>query len=296
MGLADRHYMREGSRGVPMSATTLLMIILGVVYALQCINDAYIHSPAEAWLALTPDCFRRGYVWQLLTFQFLHVSLWHLGGNLLVLWWAGHFVEGVLGKRRFLVALFGSGVVGGIFQGVLVALFPEHFGVFTMGASAGISGIFAIFAMLEKNSEIRLYFVLPIRAITLLWVSGAISLFFTLVPTPREWGMAHAAHLGGILAGVAWVKLGWHRDYEQLPWEGWFSGRARRGKRESGKPSVGKLFGKSQEDEPAETSQESFISREVDPILDKISKEGIQSLTDHERRVLEAARNKMAKR
>jgi hypothetical protein len=45
-----------------------------------------------------------------------------------------------------------------------------------------------------------------------------------------------------------------------------------------------------------EVSEQEFISREVDPILDKISQHGIQSLTEHERKVLEAARNKMAKR
>ena len=47
---------------------------------------------------------------------------------------------------------------------------------------------------------------------------------------------------------------------------------------------------------PGEATQAEFISREVDPILDKISQHGIQSLTEHERKVLEAARNKMAKR
>jgi len=47
---------------------------------------------------------------------------------------------------------------------------------------------------------------------------------------------------------------------------------------------------------PGDVSQEEFISREVDPILDKISQHGIQSLTERERKILEAARNKMAKR
>jgi membrane associated rhomboid family serine protease len=301
MGLADRYYMRDGSRHRPVSATTILMIVLVVVFALQCINDVYLHSPAEFWLALTPGCFRNGRVWQLLTFQFLHFNLWHVAGNLLVLWWAGNFVESVLGKKRFLVALFGCGVVGGILQGLLMTAFPQHFGMMAVGASAGVSGLFAIFALLEKDSEIRLYFMLPVKAIYLLWASLAIALFFTLVPTGREMGVAHAAHLGGLLAGIAWVKLGWHRDFVQLPWEGWLGGRRWRGNRDRNRGLIHAKVTKMPKSPlakgaiSADVPEEEFISREVDPILDKISAHGIQSLTDRERQILEKARNKMAR-
>lgn len=299
MGLADRYYMREGSRRGPLSVTTILMIALVAIYALQCINEVYLHSPIEGWLALTAGCFRHGWLWQLLTFQLLHASPMHLAGNLLVLWWAGNFVESVLGQKRFLVALFGCGVVGGILQGLLMTFFPEHFGLITVGASAGVSGLFAIFAFLEKETEIRVYFVLPVKAIHLFWVSLAIAFFFTLVPSGE---VAHAAHLGGLLAGAAWVKLGWHRDFVQLPWEGWFNGRRwrknRDRKRNLIKAAVIKMpnWSGSKGVLSADLPEEEFISKEVDPILDKISAHGIQSLTDRERAILERARNKMAKR
>jgi membrane associated rhomboid family serine protease len=302
MALADRHYMRKGSGGMPWSMTGILMVVLTLVFALQCVNDVYLQSFLEERLALTPECFTRGYVWQLFTFQFLHVDLWHLAGNLLGLWFFGRFVESVLGKQRFLVAYFGSGVIGGILQGVLMAFFPFHFAPAAYGASAGIMGVFAIFVLLLPESDIRLYFVLPIPAMVLLWITGAISLFFTVVPSPRGGGLAHAAHLGGILAGVAWVKLGWHRDFVQLPWEGWFSGRklfrSRDRKRELIRAATIKIPGmpRSKSSDAEDLPQEEFISREVDPILDKISQHGIQSLTERERKILEAARNKMAKR
>ncbi|MBC8097577.1 MAG: rhomboid family intramembrane serine protease [Akkermansiaceae bacterium] len=299
MGLADRNYMREESRGGPMSVTTILMIVLVAVYALQCINDVYIKSSLEWRLALTPDCFQKGWLWQLLTFQFLHASVWHLAGNLLVLWWAGNFVENILGKSRYLVALFGCGVMGGILQGLLMNFFPEHFGGVVVGASAGVSGLFAMFAFLERETTVRLYFVLPVKAIHLFWVSLAMALFFTLVPSPRE-SVAHAAHLGGLLAGAAWVKLGWHRDFVQLPWEGWFSGGRWQRNRDR-KRGLIKVIRKpgwagSQGVISADVPEAEFISQEVDPILDKISAQGIQSLTDREREILERARNKMAKR
>ncbi len=54
--LEDRDYMREPSfRAGGMSMTKLLTIVLAVCYGLQCINDVYIHSDAERWLALTPE-------------------------------------------------------------------------------------------------------------------------------------------------------------------------------------------------------------------------------------------------
>jgi membrane associated rhomboid family serine protease len=282
--------------------TNILMVVLIVVFAVQCVNDVYLQSFLERWLALTPECFSKGYLRQLLTFQFLHGGLGHIAGNLICLWFFGRFVENVLGKQRFLIAYFGCGIVGGILQTLLMTFFPAHFGMFTYGASAGVAGIFAIFVLLLPTSEVRLYFLLPVPAMALLWVMFGISLFFTLVPSPRGGGIAHAAHLGGILAGIAWVKLGWHRDFVRLPWEGWFNGRRlrerRERKRESARVASLKIPGVSRgkSEEPANLPSEEFISREVDPILDKISQHGIQSLTERERKILEAARNKMAKR
>src|ERR1017187_2439310 len=282
--LEDRDYMREKPRRIIWSETTALTVILVLVYAFQCINDVYLHTPVEHWLALTPMCFEHGWVWQLITFQFLHFSLWHLAGNLIVFWWVGHFIENVLGKKRFLIALFGCGAGGGILQGLLMIPFPMRFGGLVVGASAGVAGLFAIFALLEKDFEVRLYFVLPVRAITLLWAFGIISLFFTLVPTPREMGMAHAAHLGGMLAGIVWVKLGWHRDYVLLPWEGWF-GRVQHWNslRRHRIKVIPTRAGKSSEwrsaaNQPDEDlSTDEFVKSEVDPILDKISRHGIHT-------------------
>jgi len=302
--LEDRDYMRDRPLHITWSITTVLTVALVGIFALQCINDVYLHTPVEYWLALTPACFEQGWVWQLITFQFLHANLWHIAGNLIVFWWVGHFVENVLGKQRFLVALFGCGAVGGILQGLLMIVFPMHFGNSVVGASAGVAGLFAIFALLEKDSEVRLYFILPVRALALLWVFGIVSLFFTLVPTPREMGMAHAAHLGGILAGIAWVKLGWHRDYVQLPWKGlfsrfwgWQSSLNHRRKDGLITPPAGKRSSRRlAADKPDEDlSTDDYLQKEVDMILDKISAHGIQSLTAHEREVLEKARAKMAK-
>ena len=173
--LADRHYMR-GLRGrAPQPLSVKLMIALVVAFALQCINDVYLRTPVEFWLALTTEGLKHGFFWQLITFQFLHGSLWHLFGNLIGLWFFGRFVEDVVGKKRFLLAYLGAGVAGGMLQGTLMLLFPTHYGIFLYGASAGVSGLFAIFARLESRAEVRWNFILPIRARTLLWIYTALA-------------------------------------------------------------------------------------------------------------------------
>jgi membrane associated rhomboid family serine protease len=305
--LENRDYMRAPEPGLPFrfrwTASTILMVSLVVIFALQCINAVYLGTPAELWLGLTGAGLKSGFLWQLLTFQFLHGGLLHLLLNLLGLFYFGRFAEHVLGTRRFLVAYFGAGIVGGLLQGVLMIAFPTHFGGILFGASAGIAGMFALFAMLERDSTVHVYFVLPVRAMTLLMVFCAISLFFTLVPSPRD-GTAHAAHLGGLLAGIAWVKLGWHRDFVTLPWEGLFSRwrswrplESRQRKHELVRAAKVRTesWKRAAPESPAELPPEEFISKEVDPILDKISQHGLHSLTDRERKILEAARKKMSR-
>lgn len=290
--LEDRSYMRSESSAPRFGVSVWLMIILTAVFALQCINDIYFKSNAELWLAMTTEGLRRGFIWQLLTFQFLHGSLWHLLGNALSLWFIGRHVESILGPRKFLVAYLVSGFGGAILQGTLMLVFPAHFGPLVWGASAGTTGIFAIFAVIEGHSEVRLNFILPIRARVLLYIVAGISVFFTLVPTPREGGIAHAAHLGGIIAGIAYLR--WDPSRFSVSWNP-LQGRRRKRQLVQAAAQFSRWRGQ-REQRPADLPPEEFISREVDPILDKISAHGIHSLTPRERQILEAARSKMSKR
>ena len=105
--------------------------------------------------------------------------------------------------------------------------------------------------------------------------------------------VAHAAHLGGILTGVAFMKFSLTE-----PENAWNPFESKRRKRELIRAVSIKIpkWPHGPAEGSGDVSEKEFISREVDPILDKISQHGIQSLTEHERKVLEAARNKMAKR
>lgn len=254
---------------------------------------------------LSLDGIKHGWIWQILTFQFLHAGLMHLLVNMFVLWSFGRAIEYMLGKRGFLKLYFLSGFAGGIVQ-ILLSLISVRFGnpaSPTIGASAGICGLIAAFALLNPNSVIYLFFILPMRALYFLPLLIAISLglliysFVDYGAHGTEFGgqIANGAHLGGIMAGIAFVRWG---DAIRSSLSRWRPFQSRQRKRELIKAASMKFthWPRTNTEEPAEPPSEEFISREVDPILDKISAHGIQSLTDRERRILEMARAKMAKR
>jgi membrane associated rhomboid family serine protease len=297
--LDDRPYMRSDYEppGSPLRlsarASTVLMVSLVAVFVLQQIDLAYLHLPTYDYLPLSTQGLLHGYVWQLLTFQFLHAGILHLGFNLIGLWFFGRYVEDRLGPGRFLTLYFLSGVAGGLLQCLLGLAFPNYFGIPTMGASAGIFGLIAAFCMLEPEGIILMFFVLPMKAKHLLYISAGVALFFIIVPTDP--GVAHAAHLGGMLFGVFYIRKGlqWTRG-----WVDWKSSR-RESRREQLLKAAGPKPFKPRRAKPAENPElpsEEFISQEVDPILDKISAHGIQSLTERERQILQAARSRMSRR
>jgi len=295
--LADRDYMRSepggGTRAPrPMSATTLLIIINVVVFLLQALFYGYLPNFNQGPpLALRVDQLLQGYLWQLLTYQFLHGGLLHILLNCWGIFMFGREVEEVLGKRMFFILYFSSGVVGGLLQ-VLASLgWHGHFGGAVVGASAGLFGLIAAFAMMFPNRTLTLllFFIIPVslRAKSLLLISGAISIFGILFPGDN---IAHAAHLGGLLAGMVFIrqlrhKLGhWPGEppkARKRPLFGFGSGT--RGK--PGGPTVIDV----------EDVSDDFVANNVDPILEKISKHGIHSLTARERKTLEEARKKMGR-
>lgn len=294
--ISDRDYMRDSEYRDPLTVTAKLTIALVIVFALQCVNSAYLHSNAELWFGLSTVGLKHGWLWQLVTFQFLHAGILHLLLNLLSFWWLGRFVESSMGASRMLLVFFGSGALGGLIQGVLMLLFPRIFAPVMFGASAGVCGLLAVFARLESQSEIRLYGILPVKAWTLLLFIGGISLFFTLVPADQ--GVAHAAHLGGILAGLAFVKLGWHHDYVPLPWEGLANRWRDLFRRRPPARVLSPRFTKTPVPRAEQVTENDadYIAREVDPILEKIAAHGLQSLTEREKKVLQTARDKVTRR
>jgi membrane associated rhomboid family serine protease len=276
------------------SATTLLLVVNLVVFIFQNINQVYIRWPVVEQLALSRAGLQEGRVWQLFTFQFLHLGSWHFVCNALGLFFLGRPLEGTLGRARLLEVYFGSSFLGGLLQAALGVVLPSYFGMPTLGASAGVYGLLATFAMLERDRTFLFMFILPIRAWHLLLLTLGVTAFFVIVPS--EPGVAHAAHLGGLLGGMAyvhWIVRGERRLFDwrvdRVPAEAPGELVSASGPRPPGRARRERAA--EEELGPAE-----FISREVDPILDKISAHGLQSLTERERRILERARAKILKR
>src|SRR5215211_4594913 len=224
--LEDRYYMRNEDRSSRFSATVILMIALAVVFAFQLINSVYIRSDNfDKLFRLSTDGLRQGWFWQLLTFQFLHGGLFHLLFNLVIIWYCGRVIEARLGTANFLKIYLASGVLGGIFQGLLAMAFPAYFGQSVVGASAGACGLIAAFALLEPEATFLFMFMFPIKARHLLIIETAIAGFLTVVPAIK--GVAHAAHLGGIVAGYSFMKWGLYNYTASFRWHP-FRNRARR--------------------------------------------------------------------
>lgn len=275
------------------TGTVRLIMVCIAVFVLQEINAVYVHLPLFNYLALSPRGLLHGHVYQLLTFQFLHANGLHLLLNLLALYMFGLAVEDRIGRWRLVEAYLLSGLVGGLFQVLMGVLLPQYFGLQVLGASAGVFGIIALFSLLEPNQHIYLWFVLPVRAKYFLVAATGIALFYVLVPS-QDSSVAHAAHLGGIAAGYAYLRWILPLGHGLLEWR---PRQVIQEVRELVKAGSSKHHSWRKTDYSTEETMptEEFISREVDPILDKISAHGIHSLTPKERRILEAARRKMTR-
>ncbi|MBI1842329.1 MAG: rhomboid family intramembrane serine protease, partial [Verrucomicrobia bacterium] len=204
--LDDRSYMRDEGPQHRFSATTILMFVLGACYALQ------IAGYYSGWsrfidnhLALSTDGIRHFEVWQLVTYQFLHGGPGHILFNLLALWSFGKWVENLFGRNGLYAFFLLSGIAGGIAHAVAGGFMDRWSGP-VVGASAGTMGLLAACCIMEPDGTLLLYFI-PIRARYALIGTLGLSLFFTLVPE-NVTGVAHTAHLGGRVAGLAFMRYG----------------------------------------------------------------------------------------
>ena len=284
------------------SMTTILLISLFACFLLQKIAQG-VWGPnwVDSWFALSAQGLREGRIYQLLTFQFMHGGLWHLLGNMIGIYFFGRAMEETLGRNGLLKLYLLSGTIGGLLQIALAFILPTYFDHSVVGASAGVFGLIAAFATRAPEQPITMFvyfFPVTIKARVLLIIEGSLALVGLLGPligfTIFTGNIAHAAHLGGMLTGIFYIR--WSGRAPR-PFEFWrpFARRNPPPKRELVSAVPRRAWQSARKPMPDLPPGE-FISREVDPILEKISAQGIHSLTERERQVLEAARNKMAKR
>jgi membrane associated rhomboid family serine protease len=286
--------MRRPTFGPRPSATVVLLVANILAFIIQ--NVAFSQIEVLKFLALSKEGLQQGYLWQLLSFQFIHANLMHLLGNCLAIFFFGRAVEEAVGQKSFYALYFSSGVVGGLVQALAGVLLGGHFAGPVLGASAGAFGLTTAFSVLFPDSVILISFIIPVRAKYFLVGSIVLAVAGIAFPNTEIIGrnVAHAAHLGGILTGLLFIRYAvhWRLRWPQIQRPGRQPIR-RLVKVHAQKPA---LWSAESPETDENLPSEEFLSKEVDPILDKISAQGIQSLTDRERRILEKARARMAKR
>ena len=282
--------------------TTILLVSLAGCFLAQWLLAGLNETKwVMDWLALSANGIKSGLVYQLLTFQFLHGGVWHLLMNMVGLYFFGRAMEEMLGKKGMLTLYLASGAIGGLLQVGLAFAFPHTFRpeVEVVGASAGVFGLIAAFATRTPEQPITLliFFFLPVtfKAKVLLLIEACIAVagvLGTMLHPLFNTNIANGAHLGGMLTGIAWIRWSMMTRPRFNFWRPFRRSQPRRESRRTAPQRSWKTASRKSEDIPSAE----FISREVDPILEKISAHGIHSLTERERQILEAARSKMARR
>jgi membrane associated rhomboid family serine protease len=142
--------------------------------------------------------------WQLITYAFMHGGFQHIAFNMLALWMFGGSIERLFGGREFLLYYFVCLVVAALAQLVVVQWFTHGFYP-TLGASGAIFGLLLAFGMMYPHEKVMLIF-LPIPMPAWLFVIGYAVIELVLGVTGTQAGVAHFAHLGGMLGGYVLIQ------------------------------------------------------------------------------------------
>jgi membrane associated rhomboid family serine protease len=222
------------------------------------------------YLGLTPlDVLQHYWLWQLVTFQFLHAGIFHWLFNMFILWMFGRELEVRWGTAEFLKFFFITGLGAGL---SVLALSP-HSNVATIGASGAVFGLLVAFAMVFPDATLYLYFLIPVKA----WQAAALFAVIELFAGLEGGGMgiSRFAHLGGMLTGYLYLRYGWQLSTDLgAPWRSLSKAIQKRRMAPRKKPV-----------EFHEVTDD--LVQEVDRILEKILKHGADSLTPEEKQMMD---------
>jgi membrane associated rhomboid family serine protease len=255
------YYRRYASSRVPSltkAVRAILLLNAGFFILQQFLPAAYLKV-----FGLVPAyVLGRAWLWQLVTYMFLHGSILHIFFNMLFLWMMGSELERYWGSREFTKYY----LVTGTGAGVINMLVQPHSAVPIIGASGAIFGLIIAFALAFPDRELLLYFFIRIKAKHFAVLIGFLELI-SLFAVPNA-GIARFAHLGGLAVGYFYLK--WEKY--SYPFRRWY-GRSRHRMEDLARHR--------------DEAKERKVREEMDRILDKIAREGLDSLTDRERDFLD---------
>ncbi len=302
MGIYNREYLRDdygrpGGAWHNADVIKWLIIVNVAVFVLQVVwqtdvpfrfelpngqvVEDTIRGPAiNQWLALDRSAIFQGQIWRLVTYEFLHddAGVWHLFFNMLFLYLAGRKVEDYYGPREFLLFYLAAGVLSGMFSVVWYETMG-HEGWTAIGASGAVAAVMIVYALHWPYDVWRIMFVIPVYA---MWIA-ILFVIFDVYPMLREIGgnptgdgVAHSAHVGGMLFAFLYQRRGWRID----PFVSRF--RLADWKRRLRPKTKLRVY---QPETPVD------LESRVDELLAKIAEQGEASLTDEERaELVEAGR------
>jgi membrane associated rhomboid family serine protease len=247
------------------------------LFVLRLVTD----FPLEEYLVLLPSAALQR-PWTLITYMFVHAGPMHLLMNMLGLFFFGPVLEDRWGSREFIKFYAICGLAGALLSFIFI---NEPIA----GASAAIIGIMVAFAMYWPDSPIYIWGVFPIKAKWL--VTGLVALNLFALRSGGS-GVANLAHLGGAVAAFGYLKSPWapsafgevYKPRKKMKSRSWTDLIPRRRRKIAAEPARAAR--------PLTTEPRRPLD-DVDRILDKISADGINSLTAEERRRLEDASRRL---
>ncbi len=194
-------YQPQGYRFLPPVVKHLLIINV-LCYLLYYVLARQNMIDLNYWLGIWTPASGMFRPWQPLTYMFMHGSFDHLFFNMFSLWMFGSVLECYWGTRRFLFYY----LICGIGAGLLNLLVPGiHVSV---GASGAVYALLLAFGMMFPNERIYLYFLVPLKAKWFVIGYGVLELVLGVFHSAD--GIAHFAHLGGMLFGLLFI-LYWRK-------------------------------------------------------------------------------------
>ncbi len=254
----------------------VLLALIGVnaaAFVAQLFLDSSQHEFVRDYLGLSGAGVQNAYAWQFVSAFFLHDGPWHLLCDMLVLYLLGRDVESILGQRHFFFLYLAGGAAGEL--GHLFLMPPT---TVLFAASGGVAAVLMAYATVLPELEFTAMtsFVVRLRIKAKHLAYGAIAVGSVLVVFDRTGIVMHSAYLGGCAAGWLYAHLlGFGRPS--------FLQRALHQR-------------KANAERYRQMNAEQFIAEEVDPLLEKISRNGLRSLSRRERRTLTRAREKLAEK
>lgn len=272
------------------------------LFVLQIVLGRFLSIPLELYLGLSRLALEKGLIFQVFTYMWLHSTdqFMHIIFNMFGVWMFGRELEHSWGTNQFLKYYIASGVGAGIVILVLDLLFGSQF-TLTIGASGALFGILLASAMSWPDREVYLYFLFPIKMKYFVTGFGVISFLGLL--GDGSGNVSHSGHLGGLLAGYLYImykRKGWSKFFDLKKGDVKISNSkgSQKGYRSKkwdnvihiGKPGRG--YARDAANGSGFNSKDDlWKKKKVDELLDRISQNGLDSLSDEEKQFL----NKISK-